>query len=96
MPRVPNAEGIITKPTHPCIAVSDGRREMDAPRLSAKGADHRASKSREIARENKIPVIENKPVARALYKLEIGESIPEEMFKAVAEILAYVYSVKKN
>ncbi len=51
---------------------------------------------RALTCENKIPVIENKPVARALYKLDIGESIPEEMFKAVAEVLAYVYSLKRN
>jgi len=96
MSEVPKADVIITNPTHLSIAVSYVRGEMDAPKMIAKGADHLAFKIREIARENKIPVIENKPVARALYKLEIGESIPEEMFKAVAEILAYVYSVKKN
>ncbi len=96
MSEVPKADVIITNPTHLSIAVSYVRDEMDAPKMIAKGADHLAFKIREIARENKIPVIENKPVARALYKLDIGEAIPEEMFKAVAEILAYVYSVKKS
>jgi flagellar biosynthetic protein FlhB len=96
MAEVPKADVIITNPTHLSIAISYVRDEMDAPKMLAKGADHLAFRIREIARENKIPVVENKPVARALYKLEIGESIPEEMFKAVAEILAYVYSVKQR
>ncbi len=96
MADVPQADVIITNPTHLSIAVSYVRDEMDAPRIIAKGADHMAFKIREIARENQIPVIENKPVARALYRLDVGESIPEEMFKAVAEILAYVYGLKKG
>jgi flagellar biosynthetic protein FlhB len=96
MSEVPKADVIITNPTHLSIAISYVRDEMDAPKMVAKGADNLAFRIREIARENKIPVIENKPVARALYKLEVGESIPEEMFKAVAEILAYVYSIKKS
>lgn len=96
MSEVPKADVIITNPTHLSIAISYVRDEMDAPKMVAKGADHLAFRIREIARENKIPVIENKPVARALYKLEIGESVPEDMFKAVAEILAYIYSVKKG
>jgi flagellar biosynthetic protein FlhB len=69
---------------------------MDAPQIIAKGADHVAFKIREIAREHKIPVMENKPLARALYKQEIGEQVPEELFTAVAEVLAYVYRLKNN
>jgi len=96
MSEVPKADVIITNPTHLSIAISYVRDEMDAPRIVAKGADHLAFRIREIAREHKIPVVENKPVARALYNREVGEVIPEEMFKAVAEILAYVYGLKNS
>ncbi len=91
---VPKADVIITNPTHLSIAISYVREEMDAPRIVAKGADHLAMKIRELAREHRVPLVENKPVARGLYQVEVGQPIPEEMFKAVAEILAYVYSLK--
>jgi flagellar biosynthetic protein FlhB len=68
---------------------------MDAPQVVAKGADNVAMRIREIARENNVPLVENKPVARALYKVELGKPVPEEMFKAVAEILAYVYGLRR-
>ena len=67
---------------------------MTAPVIIAKGADNLAMKIREIAKEHRIPMVENVPVARALYKVDVGLEIPEDMFKAVAEILAYVYSLK--
>jgi len=69
---------------------------MDAPRIVAKGAEHLAFRIREIAKEHRVPIVENKPVARALYKHEIGDEVPEEMFIAVAEILAYVYSLNNR
>ncbi len=96
MAEVPKADVIITNPTHISVALAYRRGEMEAPQVVAKGADHLAMKIREIARENGVPIIENVPVARALHKVEIGSSIPEEMFKAVAEILAYVYTLKGN
>ncbi len=96
MAEVPNADVIVTNPTHLSVAISYQRSEMDAPRIVAKGADHLAFRIREIAREHQVPIIENKPVARALYKQEVGEEIPEEMFTAVAELLAYVYGLKKS
>jgi len=96
MSEVPKADVIITNPTHLSIAISYERETMDAPQIVAKGADHIAFKIREIAREHKIPVIENKPLARALYKQEIGEQVPEELFTAVAEVLAYVYRLKSK
>ncbi|MEA3543813.1 MAG: flagellar biosynthesis protein FlhB [Thermodesulfobacteriota bacterium] len=96
MAEVPKADVIVTNPTHLSIAISYQRAEMAAPRIIAKGGDHLAFRIRDIAKEHKIPIIENKPVARALYKQDVGEEIPEEMFTAVAEILAYVYSLKKN
>ncbi len=95
MSEVPKADVIITNPTHLSIALAYRRDEMSAPQIVAKGADHLAFRIREIAREHQVPLVENKPVARALYKYEVGEEIPEEMFTAVAEILAYVYGLKK-
>ncbi len=95
MAEVPKADVIVTNPTHLSIALSYRREDMNAPTIVAKGADHLAFRIREIARENKVPIVENKPVARALYQQEVGEEIPEDMFTAVAEILAYVYSLKK-
>jgi flagellar biosynthetic protein FlhB len=96
MAAVPRADVIVTNPTHLSIAISYQRDSMDAPQIVAKGADHLAFKIREIAREHKIPVVENKPLARALYRQEIGDQIPEDLFTAVAEILAYVYQLKKS
>lgn len=96
MAEVPKADVVITNPTHLSIAISYERESMDAPQIIAKGADHLAFRIREIAREHKIPVIENKPLARALYKQEIGDQIPEELFTAVAEVLAYVYRLKNK
>jgi flagellar biosynthetic protein FlhB len=67
----------------------------DAPRVIAKGKDLIAQKIKETAKENKVPIVENKPLAQALYKsVEIGENIPSELYKAVAEVLAYVYSLR--
>jgi len=96
MAEVPEADVVITNPTHLSIAIKYDTATMDAPVIVAKGADHIAMKIREIARENEIPLIENPPVARLLHKIDLGAAIPEEMFKAVAEILAHVYSLKKQ
>ena len=94
MAEVPKADVVVTNPTHISVALAYRRGEMDAPRVVAKGADHLAMRIREIAQEHDVPLVENVPVARALLKLEIGATIPEELFKAVAEILAYVYNLK--
>ena len=96
MSEVPKADVVITNPTHFSVAISYDRANMDAPQILAKGADHLAFRIREIAREHDVPIVENKPVARALYKMEVGDEVPEEMFKAVAEVLAYVYSLKSR
>jgi flagellar biosynthetic protein FlhB len=96
MAEVPKADVIITNPTHLSVAISYQRGKMDAPRIVAKGADHLAMRIREVAREHGVPRVENVPVARALYTVELGKEVPEEMFKAVAEILAYVYSLKRS
>jgi flagellar biosynthetic protein FlhB len=93
MAEVPKADVIVTNPTHLSVALRYDRETMDAPQIVAKGADHLAMRIREIATENRIPLVENKPIARVLYKVEIGQPVPEEIFKAVAEILAYVYGL---
>ncbi len=95
MAEVPDADVVITNPTHLSVAIKYDTSTMDAPVIIAKGSDHIAMKIREIARDNEIPLIENPPVARLLHKIDLGAVIPEEMFKAVAEILAHVYSLKK-
>lgn len=96
MAEVPKADVIITNPTHLSIAIRYEQGQMDAPQVVAKGADHLALKIRELAREHNVPLVENVAVARALYKVDVGAVVPEQMFKAVAEILAYVYSLKRR
>ena len=95
MADVPDADVVVTNPTHISIAIKYDTKSMDAPVILAKGSDHIAMRIREIARENDIPIMENPPVARLLHEVDLGATIPEEMFKAVAEILAHVYSLKK-
>ncbi len=95
MEAVPEADVVITNPTRLAIALKFDAREMIAPRVLAKGAGHIAGRIREIAREHQIPVVEEKPLAQALYKMvEIGDYIPAELYRAVAEVLAYVYRLK--
>ena len=86
---------IITNPTHYAIALKYDETKFDAPYVVAKGVDFIAQKIKFIANENDVMMIENRPLARALYgQTDIGDAIPEEFFKAVAEILAYVYRTK--
>ena len=86
---VPRADVVITNPTHIACALRYNPKESPAPLLLAKGADNLAEKIKEIAREHRIPIRENKPLAQALYKsVEIGQMIPEELYQAVASILA--------
>ncbi len=96
MAEVPRADVVITNPTHISVAIRYDSTEMEAPVIVAKGADHIAMKIREIAREHDVPLVENPPVARLLHKLDLGATIPEELFRAVAEILAHVYSLKNR
>ena len=92
---VPGSSVVITNPTHYAVALKYELGEMDAPVLVAKGQDFIAAKIREIAKENDIPIVENPPLARALYAgVEIDEEIPGEHFKAVAEIIGYVMRLK--
>ncbi len=94
MAEVPDADVVITNPTHISVAIRYDTKEMDAPVILAKGAGVIALNIRKVAREHNVPIIENPPVARLLHKVELGATIPEELFKAVAEILAHVYSLK--
>ncbi|SDY83728.1 FlhB HrpN YscU SpaS Family [Proteiniborus ethanoligenes] len=95
MQDVPRADVIITNPTHFAIALKYDKEMYDAPYVLAKGADLVAAKIKELAKEHEIATVENKPLAQALYNtVEIGQTIPEELYQAVAEVLAYVYSLK--
>lgn len=92
---VPKADVVITNPTHYAVALRYLPGSA-APVVVAKGQDHLAAVIRQIARKARVPVIENRPVARALYRqVEVGKMIPESLFQAVAEVLAYVYRLKK-
>lgn len=89
---VPKATVVITNPTHLAVALKYDGKSMDAPKIVAKGADLVAEKIREIARRNGVPIIEDKPLARSLYKLDLGATVPEELYRAVARILAQIFS----
>lgn len=95
MQNLPKADVVITNPTHFAVAVSYDSQVSEAPVVIAKGADYLAQKIKEVARENQIEIVENKPLARMLYaNVEIGSEIPAELYYAVAEVLAYVYHLK--
>ncbi|WP_456271531.1 flagellar biosynthesis protein FlhB [Bacillus sp. AK031] len=97
MQEVPDADVVITNPTHYAIALKYDEDKLEAPYVVAKGVDYLAQKIKFIASENDIIMVENRPLARSLYDgAEIGDAIPEEFFKAVAEILAYVYRMKNQ
>ncbi|UGB32688.1 flagellar biosynthesis protein FlhB [Metabacillus sp. B2-18] len=95
MQDVPNADVVITNPTHYAIALKYDETKMDAPFVVAMGVDLVAQKIKEIAKANDVVMVENRPLARALYaQVDIGQAIPDEFFQAVAEIIAYVYQAK--
>ncbi|MBD8004033.1 flagellar biosynthesis protein FlhB [Bacillus norwichensis] len=95
MEEVPKADVVITNPTHYAIALKYDEEKADAPVVVAKGVDFMAQKIKRVAKEHKVVLVENRPLAQALYKqANIGDAIPDEFFKAVAEILAYVYRIK--
>lgn len=97
MEAVPDATVVITNPTHLAIAIKYIDGEMEAPKVVAKGADNVALKIKEIAKEHNVPIMENKPLARMMYeKVEIDEEIPQDMYQAVAEILAMVFKLKNK
>jgi len=92
MAKVPQADVVVTNPTHLAIALKYDQESMSAPTVVAKGAGHIAAKIKEIARDNGIPLVENKPLAQVLNKMvDVDQTIPPLLYKAVAEVLAYVY-----
>jgi flagellar biosynthetic protein FlhB len=92
MAEVPKADVIITNPTHLAIALRYDRRAMGAPKIVAKGARLQALRIRELAQQHQVPIVENKPLARLMFKYgRVGGEIPAQLYVAVAEILAYVY-----
>lgn len=97
MKKLPEADVVITNPTHLACAIKYDKAVAEAPILIAKGADYLAKKIKEVARENNIPIVENKPLARMLYhNVELDEQIPEELYQMTAEVLAYVYSLNQQ
>jgi len=94
---VPKADVVVTNPTHFAVAMEYKNESMEAPVVTAKGQDHIAENIKRVARENEVPIIENKPLARALYaELEIGDSIPVKYYEAVAAVLRQVYSLNER
>jgi flagellar biosynthesis protein FlhB len=97
MQNVPTADVVVTNPTHFAVALKYRGDEMAAPKVIAKGQDLIAQRIKQIARENNVPVVENKPLARALYStVEVDQEIPYDLFQGVAQILAYIYSLKRR
>ena len=97
MQDLPKADVVITNPTHFAVAVKYDKETAEAPYVLAKGADYVAANIKEIAKQNNIEIVENKPLARMLYyNVEIGDQIPPELYQMVADVLAYVYSVKNK
>jgi len=97
MAEVPEADVVVTNPTHLAVALQYDKEKMDAPTVVAKGAGAVAANIKKIARENDVPIVEDKPLARNLYKaVDIDGQVPFEYYQAVAELLAYVYGLKNG
>lgn len=97
MQKLPEADVVITNPTHFACAIKYDKEEAQAPVLIAKGADFLAQKIKDAAKENDIPIVENKPLARMLYyNVDLDSEIPRELYQMVAEVLAYVYQLKNG
>ncbi len=95
MEAVPKADVIITNPSHYSIAIRYDRKKNSAPEVVAKGVDHIALRIREIAREHSVPLMEDPPLARALYRaVKIGTEIPQKFYKAVAVVLGHVFRLQ--
>ena len=91
------ADVVVTNPTHYAVALKYELQEMPAPLVVAKGQDYMAQKIREIAEKEKVPLVEDVRLAQTLYKtVDVGDVIPTDLYKAVAQILAYVYKLKEE
>ena len=94
---IPKADVVITNPTHFAVALKYDMGNKSAPVVVAKGMDYLAQKIKEIAREHNVPIHEDVELARTLYRMcDVGDEIPEKLFKAVAKVLAYVFNLKNN
>jgi flagellar biosynthesis protein FlhB len=97
MQNVPQADVVVTNPTHFAVALKYDQETMHAPRLTAKGADLIAKRIRDIAEENNVPLVENPPLARALYaSVELDQEVPPEHYQAVAEVIGYIMRLKRG
>jgi flagellar biosynthetic protein FlhB len=94
MQEVPKATVVITNPTHLAVALTYEPGGQGAPRVVAKGAGIIAENIRELAKKHGVPLVEDKPLARALFKLKLDATIPEDLYRAVAKILAYIYKLR--
>jgi flagellar biosynthesis protein FlhB len=94
MKAVPKATAVVVNPTHFAVAIRYSLEEMAAPTVVAKGKNYMALRIRQIAVENQVPIVENPPLAQALYKsVDVGQEIPAHLYRAVAEILAYIFKL---
>jgi flagellar biosynthetic protein FlhB len=96
MTKVPGSTVVVTNPTHYAVALAYERTNSPAPRIVAKGSDSLAARIREVAEANGVPIVANPPLARALYRLDLDTEIPAEYYKAVAEIIAYVWRLRRS
>ena len=96
MEEVPKSDVVITNPVHLAIALRYDQERMTSPSVVAKGAEKIAERIKALARENNVPIVEDRPLAQNLYKIDIGEELPSQFYQAVAEILAYVYGLKQK
>ena len=97
MAAVPHSDVVVTNPTHFAVALEYKPEHMHAPVVTAKGQLLVAEKIKELAKENRVPVVENAPLARALHRsVEIGAAVPPELYQAVAEVLAFIYSLRER
>jgi flagellar biosynthetic protein FlhB len=96
MQEVPKATAVIVNPTHYAVAIRFDMQAMAAPVVVAKGKNYLARRIREIAIANEVPIVENPPLARSLYKsVDVGREIPATLYRAVAEILAYIFRLSQ-
>ena len=94
MKEIPKATAVIVNPTHYAVAILYDMDAMAAPKVIAKGQNYLAMRIRQIALEHQVPIVENQPLAQALYKsADVGQEIPAHLYRAVAEILAYIYKL---
>jgi len=97
MDGVPTADVVITNPTQLAVALKYDQEMMNSPQVVARGERLIAKRIREIAKAHGIPIVEDKPLARSLFKMcNIGDLVPEKLYRAVAEVLAYVYKLKEK